>query len=116
MKIKIITISALCILLSACAANDMYYWGSYENTLYNYTKEPSEGSLSKHKSELEKIITKGSTGKKGIPPGIYFELAVIEAKAGNNARSLELFNMEKTLFPEATVYVDNAIKQLGANS
>lgn len=116
MKIKILLTILCAIILSGCAANDMYYWGSYESTLYNYKTEPNDKSFAKHKQELEKIIKKGQSGKKGVPPGIYFELAMIEAEQGNTERSIELFNQEKNLFPEATKYVDNALKNIKVSS
>lgn len=112
-KWLIILLGAL--LLSACTSK-IYYWGSYENTLYRYNKEPNEANLSKHKAELEMIINKSSKGKRRVPPGIYFELGMIEARLGNIARSIELLNLEKAQFPEAEVVVNNTIARLEASS
>ena len=103
MKIRLIAALAFAAVLSGCAANNMYYWGNYESTLYDYRSEPTDSNLTKHKQQLEKIISKGQSGKKYIPPGIYFELGMIEAKLGNTGRSIELLNLEKSLFPEATI-------------
>ena len=96
--------------------NDIYYWGEYENTLYDYRKDPSEKNLTKHKAQLERIINIADKKKKGVPPGIRFELAMIEAQLGNVARSVELLNREKERFPEATVYVDKALNRIGSNT
>lgn len=110
---KLLVVSLIVLLTVACQSKDMYYWGSYENTLYDYRKEPSEINLTKHKKQLEKILEVAAKKKKRIPPGIHFELAMIEAKLGNHARSIELLQIEKSTFPEATHYVNRAINQIG---
>ena len=116
MSYKLILILLGALLLSACMSNNIYYWGSYESTLYSYNKDPNESNLATHKAQLEKIINKAENSKKRVPPGIYFELGMIEAKLGNIERSIALLNREKSKFPEAQLYVDNAIASLEANS
>ena len=115
---KAIKLCFICILvtLTGCKSNEIYYWGSYESTLYDYLKEPSEQSLTKHKNQLEFIVATAPVKNKRVPPGVYFELGMIEAKLGNMTRSVELLNLEKSHFPEATTYVNKALANLEGNS
>ena len=88
--------------------------GGYSNSLYTYTKEPSVESRASHKAELMEIIGEAASKKKGVPPGIHFELAMIEAEDGNRGSAMTHFAEETRLFPEAEKYVSLALKELGA--
>ena len=116
MKMFKVSFIFILVILTGCKSNEIYYWGNYESTLYDYRKEPNELSLTKHKNQLEFIVTNAPTKNKRVPPGVYFELGMIEAKLGNMTRSVELLNLEKSLFPEATTYVDKALANLEGNS
>lgn len=113
--LKLLSLTLL-LALAGCQSNNIYYWGNYESTLYDLKKSPSEEMEVKHKAQLEKIISTAKNKNKLVPPGVYFELGMLEAKAGNTQRSLELLTMEKNSFPEANIYVDAAIKELEAKS
>lgn len=103
-------------LLSGCASNTIYYWGNYENTLYRYTKQPGAETFERHKRELERIIANGQNGERPVPPGIYFELGMMEAKSNNVERAVSLFRKEKQAYPESTQFVDSAISMLERNT
>lgn len=102
--------------LTGCMSNDIYYWGHYEQTLYEYQKSPNQTNLDRHKSQLRQIIANAEQRGLLVPPGVYFELGMMEAKAGNVQRSIQLLTQEKNAFPEAAVYVDNAITMLEQGS
>jgi hypothetical protein len=112
MNIRIIVTLLGLVIMSGCAAKSIYQWDDYSGTLYDYTKEPSVGTLAKHQATLIKIVGKASSNESRVPPGIYFELAMIEAELGNTERSLELLDMEQTAFPEAKKYVNLAKRQM----
>lgn len=113
--LKLFPLSSL-LFLVGCQSNNIYYWGDYESTLYELKKSPSEEAEADHKAQLEKIISTAKAKNKLVPPGVYFELGMLEAKSGNNERSLELLTMEKSNFPEANTYVNTAIKKLEEKS
>lgn len=116
MKIIRLLPIALTLILAGCQSNNIYHWGSYESTLYDLKKSPSEENRAKHKEQLEKIIASAKKKNKKVPPGIYFELGMMEANAGNLDRSVELLTLEKNEFPESHIYVDAAIKKVEAKS
>lgn len=112
-SLKLITI-ALVIALAGCKSNNIYHWGNYESTLYELKKSPSPETQAKHKKQLEKIIADAEKKNKRVPPGVYFELGMLEANSGNVNRSIELLTAEKSEFPESHVYVDAVIKKMEA--
>ncbi len=112
MKINHLIISALIIFITGCANTSIYHWGDYSNTLYSYTKEPTDTSKSNHKAELIKIISQAKRKKKKIPPGINFELAMLLSAEGEIDNAIKHFNQEKLLFPESEKYVVLALKEM----
>jgi len=112
MKINYLIICTLFLFISGCANTSIYHWGDYSDTLYSYTKEPSNESKLKHKDELIKIINQAKSKNKMIPPGINFELAMLLAVEGDKDGAAEYFNQEKLLFPESETYVALALKKM----
>lgn len=110
--IKKLLIVALVAAVTGCAAPSIYYWGDYSDTLYQYTKEPSEQTLAAHRAELMDIIETAEKKRKKVPPGIYFELGMIEAKSGNHRMATEYLLKEQSLFPESETYVALALKEI----
>ncbi|MCB5226436.1 MAG: DUF4810 domain-containing protein [Paraglaciecola sp.] len=100
---KIIITAVLAVGLSACTVNNnsIYYWGSYSQTAYKLKSAPTDEVRSKHKAELMNIVTLAATKKKKIPPGIYAELALLEAEDKNLTLAMQYFEEEKRLFPES---------------
>ena len=114
MKIKHLILSSFIIFVTGCANTTIYHWCDYSDTLYSYTKEPTNASKSEHKAELINIISQAKKKKKMIPPGINFELAMLLAAEGDTDGAVEYFNQEKTLFPESEKYVALALKEMEA--
>lgn len=58
-------------LLTGCAAPAKYSWGGYENSLYQYYKDPTKaGELS---TALMETIQSAEKTQGAVPPGIYAE-------------------------------------------
>jgi hypothetical protein len=99
-------IIAIC--FSGCASQT-YYWGSYEPQVYAYLKGESPArQLSILERDRQTIESNGMTA----PPGFYAHLGLLYTEAGNNAEATVCFEMEKKLFPEATVYMDFLLTNL----
>lgn len=113
---KIIKSTAMVILalgLTACqSTNSIYYWGDYSGSAYKLKSTPTDESRAKHKASLLNIITNAQKKNKKIPPGIYAELAMLEAEERNVTLALEYFSKEKELFPESTKVVDMMINSI----
>ena len=110
MKIRIIAVATALVLLSGCAAQVTeagYYWGNYANTLYEYTKEPSDETLAQHVEELETIVAESNERELKVPPGVYAELGHIASKSGDgNAAALAYYESEMSLYPESRIFLE----------
>ena len=90
---------------SACetSAGSLYSWGSYESQVYAYLNGESRGrQLAALEYDLETIEAAG----KAVPPGFYAQLGLLNAEMGNDVEAVACFTMEKTLFPEAAVFMN----------
>jgi len=97
---------------SACESTpgSLYSWGSYELQVYAYLNGESRGAqLAALESDLEKIEASG----KAVPPGLYAQLGLLHAEMGNAGEAIACFTMEKTLFPEAVVFMDFLLANYG---
>jgi hypothetical protein len=87
------------------AATTLFYWGNYSSTLYDYKKNPSDTTLSVHKTTLLDIMTKAPEKGKKIPPGIYAEYGYILLKEGKETEGLDCLTKEEQTFPESKAFV-----------
>lgn len=105
-------VSSVVIFGFGCAtSNDMYYWGDYSDSLYDYKKDPGVESLAEHKEVLENIIEESNERNLRIPPGVCAELGYIYTAQNNTTEAIRLFRMEKQIYPESTILMDRLISQ-----
>ncbi len=83
----------------------LFYWGGYSSTLYNYKMNPSDTTLSVHKTTLLDIMKKAPVKKMLVPPGVYAEYGYILLKEGNEAEGMEYLVKEEQAFPESVVFI-----------
>ncbi|WP_115717787.1 DUF4810 domain-containing protein [Gallaecimonas mangrovi] len=103
--------------LAACAVNhDIYYWGKYSETAYQYKKDPTPENRKAHFNSMLDIVEHAKAKHKKIPPGIYAELGMMEEKDHDNAKALEYFHMEESLFPESAPLLNRMIGQIKKGS
>lgn len=101
------------LMLTGCVTTqpDMYYWGEYESIIHDsYIKPGSIDTLTQIQKFNRDIQQAENNGKK-VPPGIYAHLGFLYAIQGNVAESKAAFLEEKTLFPEATIFIDGMMKR-----
>jgi len=58
--------------------------------------------------ELQEILTSG----KHVPPGFNAHLGMLYSEIGNHVGASAYFRMEKTLFPESSVFMDFLLARL----
>ena len=106
-------IITLTLMTFGCAtSNTSYYWGNYSSTLYNLKKDPGEESLTKHISELQRIIEKSNDKNLKVPPGIHAELGYRLAEINQNQQArIELTN-EVNTYPESKTFIERVLKLL----
>jgi len=109
MKKALSALVAAVIVLSGCAATVTeagYYWGGYADTLFAYSKDPSDKNLDKHVAELEEIIEKSQELDLKVPPGVHAELGYIDARRGNDSTAMGHYEAEMSLYPESRLFLE----------
>lgn len=107
-------IVAALILFTGCTttnSHDIYYWGSYEKTLYNNFAKSSETDPAQQIATLTTDISQAARYGKPVPPGVYAQLGMIYASVGQIGDAMAAFNMEKASFPESAVLIDGMISR-----
>lgn len=108
-KVALMTISAV---LAACQTNSqLYYWGSYEEQLYNQFNKPGKAPPELQIDKLSEDIERAENSGKKIAPGVHAHLGLMYAAVGNMAAAEAAFNNEKKLYPESAVLLDGMLQR-----
>lgn len=100
--------------LGGCVPTPMYNWKDYSSTLYHYRKDANETTKDRHMAELEAIVQASKENNLRVPPGVYCELGYMYAKKGNKNKALELFDLEKTTYPESTHFINRLVQSISS--
>ena len=101
--VPVIILASVAMLLFGCTA-EMYYFGKYSETLYDYKKEPSKKSMKKHMNELEDIIKESKDKGLRVPPGICCEYANLLLQEDRKNEALQFIDLEEQSYPESHVF------------
>lgn len=106
-----IILIALILALTGCATNkNLYSWGTYEPQVYLYFKgESPEKQIIELENHLIEIKSKGSAP----PPGFYAHLGMLYSKVGRESEVMNMFEMEKKIYPESAIFINNIINGFG---
>lgn len=105
----VISIAAL---VQGCATQpELYYWGSYEQLLYDMYKNPGKATAPEQIDKLETDISKATNAQKRVPPGVYAHLGVMYASLGYVEQAESAFSQEIQLYPESRVLIEGMMKR-----
>lgn len=103
--IKIVILSFSFSLLGGCAVNKpLYNWGPYEPQVYSFFQG---ASIEEQVQVLEKHLDETKANGMTPPPGFYAHLGMLYSKVGRGAEVQKMFAMEKQLYPESAIFIDN---------
>lgn len=105
---KFILVGAV-LAVTACAPASRFEWGSYENTLYAYTKAPEAKEA--YRNSLVAALRRGEESNR-VAPGLNAELGYLFMEEGQTAEAIQYFESEKRLFPESQRFMDGVITRL----
>lgn len=105
----------LMLLAGGCASSrTMYYWGSYENDIYDMYVEPGEAPPEVQVEHLEADIEKARSSGKALSPGFQAHLGYLYYQLGKLDLARRSFESEKAAFPESAQLMDRFIARLEA--
>ncbi len=105
-------LSLFLLFIVGCAAQPIYYWGHYEELLYLQANEPGKANPQYQIEQMEADIDKAHSKNLPLPPGFYGHLGYQYLVAGNRAKALAGFEVEKKRFPESTTLMNRLTKKL----
>lgn len=102
---KLICVALLAMLAGCKTIEPMYYHGEYNSAVYSYFKA-EEVSIEEQILMMLSILQNAEAQGKPVAPGAHAHLGMLYFESGNSVDGLRHFEMEKTLFPESTQYID----------
>lgn len=96
-------------LLAGCSEpRPYYYWGSYQDQLYDHflQKTAPDAQI----QAMEKDLHQAHRHNQHLPPGYYAFMGLLYVENGQDNKAYNCFVTEKTLFPEATPYMNFLLK------
>ncbi|AGW94261.1 MULTISPECIES: DUF4810 domain-containing protein [Cupriavidus] len=106
--IHITSVLATAALLSACAPQQKYAWGSYEPALYTYYKTPAASEA--FAEQLGKTISGAESSGAKVPPGLYAEYGNVLLEQGKAKDAVVWFGKEKATWPESAALMTRMIQ------
>ena len=109
-------VSMATVLLAGCVTPQppLYRWGEYEDIIYTGYKNPgSSDPVTDGELRAADMARTEAEGKQ-IPPGVRIHLGYLYFEQGRDDEARALFEMEKQVFPESTVFVDGMLARMGA--
>jgi hypothetical protein len=102
------------VLAVGCGPGPLYYWGHYEPLVYEMYASPGKALPAEQIDELSADIATAQSKGRPVPPGVHAHLGYMYLQQGNAMAAREQFEIEKSLFPESTVFMDRLLSQMAA--
>jgi hypothetical protein len=98
------------LILTGCATGSQhkYEWGNYEQSMYDYYKNPADSNpliLS-----IESTIKKSEITDRKVAPGLYAEYGYLLMLQGKQQDAVVNFEKEKQKWPESSILMDKMTK------
>lgn len=101
----------LILMISCSSSKDIYYWGHYQDLLYDQYQTPGKATPETQVLKLEEDIEKARSLNKPLPPGFYAHLGYQYLQMGKTTEAKDSFIAEKKQFIESTVLMDRFLKK-----
>lgn len=98
--------------VAACAPTPLFYWGQYEESLYERHKDPSEGGQAVAFKMLEVTIQEAEANKSRVPPGVYADYGYLLFKQGKADDAIVYFRREAETYPESRYLMESIISRI----
>ena len=90
----------------------LYSWGGYEELVYATYAAPGALPPIAQVDALEKDLQVARAKNLHMPPGWHAHLGYLYFQLGNIEQARHEFGVEKTEFPESTIFMDRLISKL----
>lgn len=97
------------LLLGGCTPPGLFYWGEYENSLYERYVENDTGQTEVH---LQESFAEAQKTNQHVPPGLYADYGFMLYKRGDKSGAINFFDKEKKLYPESSLLMTKLINRV----
>ena len=94
--------------ISACATSNRFEFGSYDASLYVYSKKPEQ--ITVFERALAQAIARGKADGR-LAPGLQAELGYCYLKEGRKTEAVAEFKAEMDAFPESRAFLSKIVAQ-----
>ena len=104
-------------MLVGCAAKPvpLYMWETFPHQQYD-TLQRGGASPEEQMLTMEQHMEKARAANAALPPGFRAHLGMLELNVGHADRARQLFESEKSAFPESAPYMDKLLAKLNASA
>lgn len=108
----IMGLASVLVLCGCTSSKSLYYWGHYEQNVYDMYVAPDQATAEAQVEEMEADIEQARAAGRPLPPGFQAHLGFLYFQLGNFDLARRSFESEKVAFPESTVLMDRFIDKL----
>ena len=105
-----VAIATFIFLISCETTPSLYKWYNYDNSLYQYYKDPSTAEA--FRVNMEKAVHEIETAKGRVPPGLYAEIGTLYLQKGDRQGAAGWYKKERSAWPESTAFMTALIDNL----
>ncbi|MFT4902199.1 MAG: hypothetical protein ACI81V_001484 [Lentimonas sp.] len=111
----ILLLAAMC-LLSGCMKTTAYYWGDYEEQVYQMYAAPDQASALVQLEALEGDLQKAASLDQPLPPGMRAHMGFLYYQLNRYDEARAAFAAEKSAFPESALMMERFIDKTGGRA
>lgn len=100
--------AGLALATSGCRPPSMYYWGGYDQALYNHYRNPQDRVA--YVESLRTIIAEADQRGLRAPPGISAEYGYALYEEGRPQEAVPWFQRERDQWPESRMLMEKMIR------
>jgi hypothetical protein len=102
-------LSLAILILTGCAPSGLYYWGDYENSLF---ERYVENNPQHNDAYLTQTLIEAERQHRRVPPGVYADYGFLLYRRGDKAGAIENFKKERALYPESSALMNKLIEKI----
>jgi hypothetical protein len=98
--------------VSACAAPNQFYWGSYEDSLYSRHQHAGAKGEAGAATMLLTTIDEAQRNNMKVGPGVHADYGYLLLKQGNADGAITELQKESALYPESKPLMETMVSRI----
>ncbi len=106
---RILPLLLCAVVVSGCAPRGIFYWGGYEDSLYQRYIEQDSAQAEVY---LRESIADAEQNNYRVPPGVYADYGFLLYRRGDKRSAVAYFSKEKQIYPESSALMSKLIERV----